>query len=153
MSLDKAFLTLKEYLEQRPAAHQALRYLKPGVEIGIVVGRQLHCAVFYADGQPQVEQRAAQSPDVIFHIKPETVYVISNNAGTDVGDLGLAIFKEILAGHIGVQVPGSFMNILKNGYLDILKEGGAKVMAFLAQHGLTSITKITGFVRSLMKKS
>jgi hypothetical protein len=41
------------------------------------------------------------------------------------------------------------LNLLSRGYLDMLKEGGAPVMAFLARHGLASISKITSAIKKM----
>ena len=123
-------------------AHQALRHLKEGVEVAVVIGERVEAAVGWRDAKVYVERRAAHKPDVLFHVVPETVYVLKNTRVHDVGDFGVAVFKEILAGNIRVKFPGSLLSFSRNGYLNILKEGGQKVMDFLAEKGLTGLLKI-----------
>ena len=142
MSEDETYQTLKAYLETEEVAHQALRHLKEGVEVAVVIGERVEAAVGWRDAKVYVERRAAHKPDVLFHVVPETVYVLKNTRVHDVGDFGVAVFKEILAGNIRVKFPGSLLSFSRNGYLNILKEGGQKVMDFLAEKGLTGLLKI-----------
>lgn len=151
MSAQDAFQTLKSFFETRQAARQALGSIREGVEIGVVIGQTVDCALFRQGAQPVVEQRAAQNPDVIFHIKPETVYVLSQQTKDEIADVGVNIFKEILAGNIQIRVPGRFTNILSNGYIDILRKGGAPVTAFLARNGLGSVPKILSAIKQMKR--
>lgn len=131
MSAEDAFNTLKSYFEQRPAARQALRVLREGVEIGISIGGIIDCALFQKDGQPIVERRAANNPDIVFSIRPESIYVLNNQPCHDVGDMGVAILKEMLAGNISARITGNVLDIIRNGYLELLKEGGSQVSKIL----------------------
>jgi hypothetical protein len=151
MSAEDAFQTLKSFFESRQAARQALSTIKEGVEIGIVIGDQVECALFRNGEQPVVEARPAQNPDVVFHIRPESVYVLSGRTKDEIGDIGVNIMKEVLAGNIQIRVPGRLMNLLNRGYLDMLRQGGAPVTAFLARHGLTNITKIVGTLKQMKR--
>lgn len=149
MSTEDAFTTLKNYFEARPAARQALSALREGVEISVIIGGVIDCALFQQNGQPIVEKRVANAPDVVFKIRPETVYVLNNQPSEDIGDVGVAILKEMLAGNVSVSVPGSIFNIIKNGYLEIIRRGGARVSTFLATRGFSSVTKIIGLVKKI----
>lgn len=151
MSAQDAFQTLKSFFETRQAARQALGSVKEGVEIGVVIGDSVDCALFREGAQPVVEQRAARNPDVVFHIRPESVYVLSHQTKDEIGDIGVNIFKEILAGNIQIRIPGRFMNIISNGYLDIIRKGGAPVTAFLARHGLGSVPKIVSTIKQMKR--
>ena len=151
MSEDATFNKLKDFLESKPASIDALKHLKQHKEISLVIGGTLHCAVLQSGGQPQVERRKANDPDVEFRMKPESVDVLAASPGDDVGELGVLVIKEIIAGQIQIKVPGSFFNIMRNGYIDIIRQGGSRFMGFLAQHGLSSITKITSTIKKLKK--
>jgi hypothetical protein len=96
-----------------------------------------------------VEKRPAKDPDVIFHILPESVETLNTRTKDEIGDIGVNILREVLAGNITIKVPGRFMNLLSRGYLDMIKQGGAPVMSFLAHHGLASIAKITAAIRKM----
>src|SRR5262245_12929604 len=124
MAAAATFDKLKEFLESKPASQKAIRHLKKDVEISIVIGHQIECAYFQKKGQPILEKRAAQSPDVIFSIKPESVDILCNHPAEDVGEFGIAVLKEYLSGGLRIQAPGSMWNLTMNGYLGIIKEGG-----------------------------
>lgn len=149
MSADESFATLKNYFETKPAAAQALSALRNGVEIGVVIGDMVECALFQRDGVPHLERRPAVKPDIVFQVKPESVHILAQQPSEDIGDIGVSILKEVLAGNINIKVPGSFFNIMRNGYLDIMKKGGRKFWEFLASKGLTSLTKVTGAIRKM----
>lgn len=151
MSAQDAFETLKTFFETRQSARQALSSVKEGVEIGVVIGDTVDCALFRKGSAPVVEQRPAQNPDVVFHIKPESVYVLSHQTKDEIADVGVNVFKEILAGNIQIRVPGRFTSILTNGYLDMLRKGGAPVTAFLARHGLGSVPKIVSTIKGMKR--
>lgn len=151
MTAEDAYNTLKTFLETHPACQKAISPLRKGVEIGILVGGTLDCAIYQDQGQVKVEQRPANNPDVVFTIAPDAVYIISNNAGEDVGDLAVAILKEIASGTVKIKVPGNFINIVRNGYLEIIKSGGAKLWQFLATKGITNIAKVTSLIKNLKK--
>jgi hypothetical protein len=153
MAATATFEKLKKYLESRAAAQKAIQHLKPGVDIGIVVGHQIQCALFNDGGQARLEMRQAKNQDVIFYLKPESIDILIQNPGEDVGELGIAVLKEILAGGIRIQVVGSIFSIMRNGYLNIIKEGGVTFAKFLANYGLTNVTKILSVIKSLRKES
>lgn len=148
---DDVFQTLKNFFETRQAAKTAMMAVEPGIEISIVIGDTLECALFRQNNQPIVEQRPAQNPDVIFHIKPEAVYVLANSTKDEIADIGVNILKEVLAGSINIKVPGRLMNIVSRGYLDMVKQGGMPVMNYLAQQGLGSIPKILNTIKNMKR--
>lgn len=151
MSAAKAFQTLKTFFETRTAAKVALSTIKEGTEIGVVIGGNVECTVFQHNHCPVVENRAAVHPDIIFYIRPESVYIIANNSKDEIGDIGVHILKEVLSGGIQIKIPGGVMNILSQGYLEMLRKGGAPVMSFLAQHGFGSVPKIVSAIKSLKR--
>ena len=149
---DLSFEKLKYFLEHKPASQKAVRHLREGVEIGIVIGNQIDCALFSKDSAPILERRAANDPDVIFHISPESVDILSENPGNDVGDFGIALVKEALSGGVQIRIPGNMFSIARNGYISIIKEGGRKFASHLSIHGITGITKIMSVIKSLKKE-
>lgn len=151
MSAEDAFLTLKRFFESRQAARTAMSTVQEGVEIGIVIGDTIDCALFRQDDSPVVEQRPAKNPDVVFHIRPESVYVLANGTQDDIGEIGVNILKEVLAGSIQIRVPGRLMNIINRGYLDMIRKGGKPVTAYLARHGFSSVPKIVNTIKSMKR--
>ena len=143
------FDKLKNFLETKPASLKSIAHLRKGVEIGIVIGHQMECACFNLNGTPTLEKRKAQKPDVIFLLKPESVDILCSQPGDDVGEFGIAVLKEYLSGGVRIQAPGSVFNLMRNGYLSIIKEGGVTFTKFLALHGASNITKILTMVKNL----
>lgn len=146
---NEKFDKLKTFLETRPASLKSIKHLRKGVEISIIIGHQMDCAYFNSDGAPTLEKRKAEKPDVIFLLKPESVDILCSQPGEDVGEFGIAVLKEYLSGGVRIQVPGSSFNIMKNGYLGIIKEGGVTFMKFLAMNGVSNITKVISLVKNL----
>jgi len=149
MTAQESFQTLKNFFESRAASRQALMALREGVEIGVVIGGSVECALFRRGDLPVVEARSAKEPDVVFYIQPESVEILNSQTKDEIADIGIKVVSEVLAGNITIKVPGRFLNLLSNGYLDIVKQGGAPVMSFLARHGLASVAKITAAIRRM----
>lgn len=149
MSAQDSFQTLKSFFESREAARQAMAAIKENVEIGIVIGGSVDCALFRRGDQPIVEQRPARDPDVVFHIAPESVEILNSKTKDQIGDVGVGVLKEILSGHIRVEVPGRLWNLMSRGYLDMIKKGGAPVTSLLARHGFSNVSKIFTTIKNL----
>ena len=144
-----SFQTLKAFFESREVARQAMRAIKEGAEIGVIIGGAVDCALFRQGENPVVEARPARQPDVVFHIQPETVDVLSKNTKDQIGEVGVSVLNEVLAGNIRIEVPGRIWNLLNRGYLDMIKHGGAPVAAFLGRQGLSSVSKITTAIKKM----
>lgn len=153
MNADQYFEKLKAFIESSPATKAPMQYLKEGVEIGLVIADSLQLALHQENGLPVLEQRVARSPDVIFYLKPEAVDVLCAKPAEDTGQFGIAVVKEILAGSIRVTVPGPLFNLLKNGYLGIIRSGGEKFLTFLTQFGLTTFSKLPTLLKKLKSRS
>ncbi len=149
MPTQTTFTKLKEFLEEKPASQKAAKHLKKNIEVGVVIGNQIECAFFQRDAKPVLEERPAKNPDVVFYLKPESVEILCKNSGDDVGEFGIAVLKEYMAGGVRIKVPGSVIAITMNGYLGIMKEGGSTFMKFLAMHGVSSLSKIATIVKNL----
>lgn len=146
-----AFLELKTFFTERKAARLALGKLRENVEIGIVIGGMVSCAVFRRGSDVFVEKREAAKPDFIFKLEPHTVTILAHQTRDEIGEIGLAIIKEMLAGSVQVQMPGGLMSVLRNGYVDVVSSGGAPVAKMLAQIGLGSPMKIVELFRKLRR--
>jgi len=151
MTVDDSYEVLSQFFRERRAPKRALAALREGVEIGIQIGGQLECAVFRREDDIYVERREAIHPDFVFSLTPETVIVLAQQTTDDVGNIGLAIFKEMLAGSVQVKMPSGLFWVLRNGYLEVVATGGPAVAAYLAQVGLNSPTRIIRFLKNLGK--
>ncbi|MCB0385272.1 MAG: hypothetical protein KDD43_07750 [Bdellovibrionales bacterium] len=151
MSFEDAFHVVHSFFTTKPAAKDALRHLKRGHEIRLLIDGRTECALFFEAGQVAFEQRPCPKADVEFSIGPEAIRLLSTHSGESVAQLGVDIVKEIIAGNVKLRVCGSILRILSGGYLAIITSGGPEFMGYLASHGLTSLGKITSLIRSLKK--
>jgi hypothetical protein len=146
---EKSFLTLKNFFETRTAVAKVLVLLESGVEIGIVIGDSIDCALTVRDGSPQLERRAARQPDVVFSIRPETVELLSERTKDEISDIAVNILKEMLAGDVSVRVEANVLDLLRRGYLRVATSGGPAVSAFLARHGLDNVSNIMNTIKKM----
>jgi hypothetical protein len=152
MTDQQAFEQLKDFFETRPACKVAADPLRQGVEIGIVINDRTQCAFFKDGDKPRFEQRPANKPDVVFYISPDAVQPILSHTSDDIGELGITIAKQYLAGTVKIKVQGSMIGLLTNGYLGVIKSGGISFGKFLAQHGVTGLGKVKDVIQNLRKK-
>lgn len=151
MSSTSIFEPIRSFLESKPACQKAMQHLKPGVEIRILIDGQQECALFYDGSSPRLERRPAVHPDVEFNLSTAGIRQLMNHPGDNMAQLGIAVLKEICAGHIKVRVVSSIFNVLRNGYVGIIKEAGPEFIGYLAQHGFENIPKIISLMKSLKK--
>ena len=78
MTPDEAFLLLKIFFTERKASRSALGKLREKVEIGIVIGGIVECALFRQGSEVVVEKRAALKPDFLFKLEPQTVTILAH---------------------------------------------------------------------------
>jgi hypothetical protein len=78
----------------------------------------------------------------VFSLDALTAQRLAAMESHDVGDWGVMIFREILAGHIQVKFPGSLWNLLRRGYVGVVLSGGQTLRQWLMANGYTDITKI-----------
>jgi hypothetical protein len=150
MTPDDAFLLLKKFFTEREMPRVALGNLRENLEVGVIIGDMVPCAIFRQGGSVIVEKRKAENPDFIFRLEPQTVTILSQTPD-DIAEIGLAILKEMLAGDIHLQMPGGLLSVLRGGYLEVISSGGAPVMKMLGHLGLSSPAKIVGFFRQLRR--
>lgn len=150
-SSSASFEILKSFFTERLAPAKALSHLREKVEIGIVLGGVVECALFRVGDKLHVESRRAENPDFIFRLSPETVAVLAKETPDDVAAIGLAVINQMLTGGIQVSMPGGWISVLRGGYLDIVKSGGAPVAKKLTQMGLASPTGILDLFKSLRR--
>jgi hypothetical protein len=142
MTDHQAFADLKKFFEERPVCARAADPLRKNVEIGIVLNETTECTFFKEGDKPRFEMRPANSPDVVFYLSPDAVRSLVNDSSEDIGELGMNVVKNYLAGNVKIKVKGSMISLLTNGYLGVIKSGGMSFAKFLASHGVTGLSKI-----------
>lgn len=142
---------LKTFLTEEASCVQAAQCLGNSVEIGIVVGETIDGAFFKKAPGAEFEIRPAKNPDVIFMMSASAIDVLTGQKGLSLGQLGVEVLKQVVAGEIRIKVKGSLFSILKNGYLTIIKEAGAPFAQFLAEKGVSSLSKIPDLIAKMRK--
>jgi hypothetical protein len=153
MSDQQAFEELKDFFENREVSRLASNPLAQRVEIGIILNERFNCTFFKDGDKARFEAREAKKPDVIFYMKPEAVKSLVESKSEDIGELGILVVKNYLAGSIRLKVKGSMISLLTNGYLGVIKAGGMSFAKFLASHGVSGLGRIKEIIQTLMKKS
>lgn len=149
--LSEVFESLRNHMTTDAACVQAAQCLGKGVEIGIVLADTVDAAFFKNGSGAALEHRPAKNPDVIFRLSVSAADVLSSQSGLSLGHLGVEVLKQIVAGEIKIEVQGSLFSILKNGYLNIIKDAGAPFAQFLAEKGVSSLSKIPELIAKLKK--
>jgi hypothetical protein len=152
MNAENAFATLKDFCENRLSPRQALACLREGAEISVVIGESVHCAIYRKGQLPVIEQRQAQDPDLVFRLPPKSVHFLCRQTPDELSKIGVNLLTEVMRGRVRVQIPAKIMRLISNGYLDLLRKGGAPVMAHLAQHGIGSVPKFVGAIKRMREK-
>jgi hypothetical protein len=142
---------LHSFLTEDPACIQAVQCLGKSVEIGIVIAETIDGAFFKAGNKAEFELRPAKNPDVIFMMSASAIDVLTEQKNLSLGNLGVEVLKQIVGGEIKIKVKGSLFSILKNGYLNIIKEAGAPFAQFLAEKGISSLSKIPDLIAKMRK--
>lgn len=153
MSQKKAFDLTKDFIENNSLFTTALKYLDPNTEIRILLNFSEECALFVnTEGLAQIEMRSAKNPDVEFGLSLETVRKFNSFSQTELGSLAIDIIKEVIAGHITIKVCGPITNLLKKGYLALIKEAGPELKKILTQHGVKGFYGIVLLFKKLKNR-
>ena len=142
---------LAKFMTEDPSCKQAALRLGNGVEIGLRVADSVECAFFKNATGAAFEVRAAKSPDVIFLLSVTAVEILASQTNRTLGELGVEVLKQYLGGEVHMKVPGNIFSIMKNGYLGIIKDAGIPFAKFLAENGVSSLTKIPDIIKKLKK--
>ncbi len=152
MTQESYFNKVRDFLEQKEISKKVVEHLNDDIEIGILI-EKLECSFFKANKNPKLEKRKAKKPDIVFALTPEAVDILSKYSGNSVGEFGVEILKQYLAGGIKINIVGSITNILTHGYLGIAKEGGKEFAKFLTAHGITGLAKWTSLIQKLKSRA
>ena len=114
-----------------------------------MIGDSIECALTLAEGKPHLERRSARSPDVVFSIRPETVDLLSERTKDDIGDIGVNVLKEMVAGNVSVRVEANVLDLLRRGYLRLVNVAGPAVTEFVGRHGMSNVSDIVNTIKKM----
>lgn len=149
VSYEDVLNDLRNSLLSKPVFAEGLRHLHKGAEIRLVIDERHEAALLFDGQKALLEDRPSPKADVEFSLSLDAVQVLTKHPGDDLAEFGIEVVKLILAGEVKVRVCGSVWNVLTKGYVGIIKEAGPDFMRFLAQHGLSSLGKISSLIKSL----
>ena len=153
MEKQELFTRLKDFLQSEPACIKTLACMKKSAQVGIVVGSSLEVCVSHQSGKVQVSEEKPSAPDFTFLATPEAVETLIKEKGLSPGELGVQLVKQVLTQEIQITMPGQFLQVIRHGYLDMLKVGGKEFLAELGKHNLASPTKIMSVLKRLKKRA
>ena len=151
MASNDAFNLTREIIEQKTVFTKALKHLAPGTEIRVLLEGGSENALFFANGRPQLESRLSPHADVEFVLSYRALENLKSATGDDMGEFGILVAKQIMAGEIKLKVCGKVRHVLTRGYLTIVREAGPSFGKYLAQNGLTHLPKIISVIKKLKK--
>jgi len=90
----------------------------------------------------------APDPDFAFCFTHEAIDALASVEG-GIGDVAVRLFDLILEGEVGFRIIASFWRLIRHGHLRLVLEGGPKVVAYGAQHGIRTLGQLAAFVRQI----
>ena len=142
---------LADFLTNEPSCQKALFCLNSEAQIAINVGGTLQACVSVVDQKIQVHPEECPSADFVFYSRPEAIELMISEKGLSAGALCGKLVKQVLTQQIELTMPGHFLQVVRKGYLNILKVGGMELLVELRKHNLASLPKIIEFLRALRK--
>jgi hypothetical protein len=133
---------LRAFLLSNSGAKTVARSLRSGAEVAISFTDRPGDWRLYpnAAGQAVFEPTKALDPDFELTIPPAAIWAICSRTESDVGELGVAFFEQIVTREqhlrIQVKVRSGVIKLTLRGWLGVLAEGGPKVAMWLAKRGL-----------------
>lgn len=149
MSYELVLNEIQTFIREKPIFAQALSELKPGAEIRVLIEDREEFSLYFQEGQPHFEKRAAQHPDVEFRFTADAIRLLIEQPADDMAVFGIEILRLIMAGSAKIKVCGSAFGVITGGYLNIIKAAGPDFMKFLATHGLQGVSKIIRLIKTL----
>lgn len=140
---------LGRFMIQNAACIQAAKHLGHGVEISVLVDDQIPAAFFRSSTGAGFELRQANKPDVEFVLTSSAVESLTSNHEINMGELGVEVLKLYISKQVKIRVKGNIFGILKNGYLGIVKDAGLPFAKFLAENGVSNISKIPDLIKKM----
>lgn len=149
MSKNTAFLKFESLIDSQPQFNDALKLLKKGREIQIILENCEPSALFYKNGKPQVEMRPALNPDIEFHIQEVAIDQIAAGKTPTMAALGILVVRQVTQRRVKIRVISGVFAIINGGYLKIIQTAGPEFMGFLGQYGLRSLAGIRKLIHSM----
>ncbi|MCB0420531.1 MAG: hypothetical protein KDD61_06025 [Bdellovibrionales bacterium] len=137
------FTLTQDFLKSKQSCNHALKHLKKGTEIAILLEGRMPCALFFEENSVKFEKRPARSPDLTFFVYPEAVRRLSQLEGDNMTELGIEITREMALGTIELKVNGPISHLLTKGYYKILIEAGPDFLNYLKDMGVESWGRIS----------
>jgi hypothetical protein len=136
---DPSFDALKAFFESAPAARKATRPLARGARVNLALdGGPARFTM--ESGAPSLHEGPAENPDFTLRLPAAAVRRITALSSDDVGEFGIEFFKLVLerdpAMKVRVKVDAPTSQLLGNGYLGVLAQGGMKVSWWLLKNGV-----------------
>ena len=147
---ESSAVMLSAFLTANPGALRAAGALRSGAEVAITLtdvtgDRRIY---LHETGGIGFEPVKAIDPDFELRIPPAAVRTICSRRDADLGDLGIAFFEHIISrqpeNKIHIKVHSGLVKLTRRGWVNLLTQGGSKVVAWMARKGLRGPGAIAG---------
>ena len=145
-SIEEKFETL---VQTQPAFNDALKLLKNGREIQILLEGGLPQALFYNGSHVVLEARAAQKPDIEFQISEAAIDEILSQEAPTMAAFGIIVVRQVATQKAQLRLLSSVFPVLTGGYLKIIQKAGPEFVGYLGQFGLKGVSGIRKFIQSM----
>lgn len=142
MDSDPPAAALSAFLSNNPGAQSAARSLRAGAEVAVSFADGAEDRRIYLNNAGQIVLEAAKAidPDFALHVTAGAIRSICSRKDGDLGDLGVAFFEHVVSrqqeSKIYVTVHSGLGKLTRRGWLNLLAQGGPKVMGWMVKRGL-----------------
>ena len=148
---------LSAFLASNPGAQRAAGVLRAGAEVAVSFTDTAADGRIYVNeaGRITLESTKAIDPDFVLRIPPGAIRTICSRNDTDLGDLGVSFFEHIVSreqeSKIYVTVHSGLTKLTRRGWLNLLAQGGPKVMGWMVKRGLRGHGAVASALSRLRK--
>lgn len=155
MQSELVFTQLQDFFST-PQALKTAASIKEGSQIAIQIKDLSTFCLKKTEDSLILIAEAPSHPDLTFFVGPHTSSRLLELKNEDIGTLGLSIFKLMMSNDtqekITLKIHSDFLTLLRNGYFQVLAQGGPAVMQFLTQNGFDSFSKIKSVISQMRDK-
>jgi len=154
---DASVATLARLYREHPAWRRAADRLDPHATSGVWFSHRPGepWRLVREGGTTQLQRGRAPDPDLVFRFTPAAIDALAE-AGDEIPDFAIRLFERMIdpdpARRVGFRAVASFPRLARRGYVRLLlQDGGPRVLAFAARHGITGIGALRRIVASLAR--
>jgi hypothetical protein len=141
------FLSLKDYVENRPVAIKAAGPLKNGACVGVSFAEEPgnHFHFIREEKKSHLRTGLPEQSDFDMHLPLGTVEELVNFKSEKIPDIGATIFTRALMDNeeerLQITLHKGPLKLARLGYMGVVGKGGLAVFKIIRKHGLMNVAK------------